>query len=223
MKGVFRYLKGNRNRGLLYKSTVKDITGPWIITIWVDSDYDTDPDTRKSRGGILDLPSSTKSHNSTLQRGPNQCKVYHGLNLPATAMDGEPMSTVATGTCGVEYMTLGVVVKELIWLYMLIKTMNINVQKPCIVYEDNRACIKIAENATAMKRTKHIYIGIYIGHHLLREHVENGTIKIVPVTTAEKRADIMTKMLDQEVFIRFRDRTTSAVDSSDSDNPSGST
>ena len=91
---------------------------------------------------------------------------------------------------------------------MLLRTMGIPVEKPCIVYEDNRACIKIAENATAMRRTKHLDIR----HHFLREHVDNGTIKIVAVSTREQLADIMTKVLGRELFIHFRDLITSDID-----------
>ena len=47
-------------------------------------------------------------------------------------------------------------VKELIWIYMLLRSIGIRVQRPCVVYEDNSAAIKIANNATAIKRTKHI-------------------------------------------------------------------
>ena len=86
--------------------------------------------------------------------------------------------------------------------------MGIPVKKPCIVYEDNRATIKIAENATAMRRTKHIDIR----HHFLREHAENGTIKILPISTAEQRADVMTKVLGVQLFSRFRDIITSEID-----------
>ena len=85
--------------------------------------------------------------------------------------------------------------------------MNINVEKPCIVYEDNRSTIKIAENATAMRRSKHIDIR----HHFLREHVENGTIVIKPVGTKDQLADIMTKVLGRLEFIRFRDMITSDI------------
>ena len=82
---------------------------------------------------------------------------------------------------------------------MLLKTMSIPIEKPCIVYvyEDNRVIIKIAESAMAIKRTKHIDIR----RHFLREHVENGTRKILPIATAEQRADIMTKVLGVTVWV----------------------
>jgi hypothetical protein len=216
VKDVFRYLKGTINRGLLYRSTGLTLTQPWTITMWVDSDYGTDPDTRRSRGGFLIfLNKNLVAFNSVLQRGLTKPPFddgvrddFHGVKFPKTPMDGEPMPSMATGTCDAEYLALSLAVKELIWIYMLLKTMGINVQKPCVVYEDNRACIKIAENATAMKRTKHIDIR----HHFLREHVDNGTIKILPVATKDQLADVMTKVLGKVLFRRFRDAITSDVD-----------
>ena len=83
-------------------------------------------------------------------------------------MDGEPLPSMATATTGAEYMALSLVVKELIWLYMLLKTMVIIIEKPCVVYEDTRSTIKIVENATAMRRSKHIDIR----YHFLREHAD---------------------------------------------------
>ena len=86
--------------------------------------------------------------------------------------------------------------------------MGISVRRPCVVYEDNSAALKIANNATAIKRTKHIDVR----HHFLREHVKQGTITIVPVSTKEQLADIMTKVLGKELFLRFREYITSDVD-----------
>ena len=88
------------------------------------------------------------------------------------------------------------------------ETMGINIRKPMVVYEDNRSTLKIATNATALKRTKYIDIR----HHFLREHVEQGTITIRPIATAEQRADIMTKILGKQLFLRFRDMITSDID-----------
>ena len=128
-------------------------------------------------------------------------------------MDGDPIPSMTTGTCEAEYMTLSLAVKELIWLYMLLRFMGIRVRRPCVVYEDNSAALKIANNATAIKRTKHIDVR----HHFLREHVDQGTIVIVPVSTQEQLADIMTKVLGKELFFRFRDRITSDVDLTSAD------
>ena len=209
VKAIFRYLKGTKNRGLLYQSSIASATSKWVLTMWVDSDYGTDVDTRRSRAGFLIyLNKNLIAFNSTLQRGQNLERKYPGLIMPKTEMDGEPMPTMATATCGAEYMALSLAVKELIWIYMLLKTMGLDVDKPCIVYEDNRSTIKIAENATALRRTKHIDIR----HHFLREHVDNGLIKLVAVGTADQRADILTKILGRELYERFRNIITSDIE-----------
>ena len=49
-------------------------------------------------------------------------------------------------------------------------------------------------------------------NHFLREHIENGIIKLIPIGTSEQRADIMTKILGHELFVRFRDLITSDID-----------
>ena len=148
------------------------------------------------------------SFNSQLQKGTDLDKKYPGLTLPPTAMDGEPMPSMATATCGAEYMALSLAVKELVWIYMLLKTLGLNIEKPCVVYEDNRSTIKISENVTALRRSKHIDIR----HHFLREHIDNGLIKLIPVATADQLADVMTKVLGKELFIKFRDIITSDME-----------
>lgn len=209
VKAVMRYVKGTKKRGLLFYRTMKERTALWTLRMWVDSDYATDVDTRRSRAGFLIyLNKNLIAFNSALQRGTDLMKKFPGLKLPVTAMDDEPMPSMATATCGAEYMALSLAVKELVWIYMLLKTIGIKIQKPIVVYEDNRATIKVAENACAMKRSKHIDIR----HHFLREHIDNGLIKLVPVATAEQRADIMTKVLGRELFERFRNQITSDID-----------
>ena len=221
IKDILRYLKGSRNRGLLYTSSGLTLDQEWTLTLWVDSDYATCPDTRRSRAGYLTfLNKNLLSFNSVQQRGgkrPALCDgqrdKYPGLKMPATPMDGEPVPTMATGTCEAEYMALSLAVKELVWLYMLLRSMGIKVRRPCVVYEDNSAALKIANNATAIKRTKHIDVR----HHFLREHVNQGTISILPVSTKEQLADVMTKVLGKVAFLRFRDYITSDVDLSSAD------
>ena len=78
------------------------------------------------------------------------------LVKPTTPMDGDPVPSMVTGTCEAEYMALSLAVKELIWMHMLFRSMGVRVRRPCVVYEDNSAALKIANNATAIKRTKHI-------------------------------------------------------------------
>ena len=87
--------------------------------MWVDSDYDTDVDTRRSRAGFLiNLNNNLIAFNSISQRGQHLERKYPGLTLPETEMDGEPLPLMMTATCGTEYRTLSLVVKELMDLHV---------------------------------------------------------------------------------------------------------
>ena len=89
------------------------------------SDYGTNPDNRRSRAGFLGyLNVNLIRYNSALQRGntrPFPCdglrSDFNGVNFAETVMDDEPLSSMSTGTCDAEYMTLSLAVKELISLY----------------------------------------------------------------------------------------------------------
>ena len=127
MKDVFRYLKGSKTRGLLYRSTLGTLETPWCITMWVDSDYGTNPDNRRSRAGFLAyLNANLVAFNTALQRGNKRPTThddglrdkYPGVQIPATAMDDEPLPSMSTGTCDAEYLALSLAVKELIWIYI---------------------------------------------------------------------------------------------------------
>ena len=228
IKDVLRYVKGSIGRGLLYASSGLTLQQPWKLRLWVDSDYATCTDTRRSRAGFLIfLNKNLVSFNSVQQRGAKRPAIpdglrdsYPGLKLPSTCMDGEPVPSMATGTCEAEYMALSLAVKELIWLYMVLRSMGVKIDKPCVVYEDNTAATKIANNVTAIKRTKHIDVR----HHFLREHVDLGNITIVQVSTKDQLADFMTKVLGKEAFLRMRELVTSDADLTSVDTrPKGST
>ena len=98
-------------------------------------------------GYLIYLNKNLLAFNSVQQRGSKRPAVsdgqrdeYPGLKMPPTPMDGEPQPTMATGTCEAEYMALSLAVKELIWIYMLLRSMGVNVRRPYVVYEDNTAC-----------------------------------------------------------------------------------
>ena len=74
-------------------------------------------------------------------------------------------------------MAINEVAKELMWLRIILKEMNVNVKSPSILYVDNQSAIKIT----------------------------NGEIKLHWVSTAEQLADIFTKPLGGTIFTNLRD------------------
>ena len=60
------------------------------------------------------------------------------------------------------------------------------------LYEDNQACIRIAENPCLAERTKHIDIK----YHFLRQKVKDKTVNMQYISTYNQIADILTKGLN---------------------------
>ena len=69
-----------------------------------------------------------------------------------------------------------------------------------LLFCDNESAVKIATNLVQHSRTKHIDIS----HHFLRDHVNNGDIKIDGIGTNDQLADIFTKHLDESRFCKLR-------------------
>ena len=67
-----------------------------------------------------------------------------------------------------------------------------------MVRVDNVTAMFLANNPALSQREKYISVR----QHFIREHVENGLIKIIFVKSKFNTADIFTENLSQELFIR---------------------
>jgi hypothetical protein len=70
----------------------------------------------------------------------------------------------------------------------------------CKLLEDNAGAIQLAKVPKMRPRTRHINQK----YHHFREWVKSGLITILPIDTKEQPADLMTKLLDQELFVKHR-------------------
>jgi len=70
----------------------------------------------------------------------------------------------------------------------------------CKAFEDNSGCVEMATVHKMRPRTKHINIT----YHHFREAVRNKLVTIHQVKTTEQLADIFTKPLAQNLFVKFR-------------------
>ena len=61
---------------------------------------------------------------------------------------------------------------------------------------DNTSAIAITENPVQHSRTKYIDIK----YHFIREHVMNGTVKLLFVLSEMQLADVFTKPFDESTF-----------------------
>ena len=65
---------------------------------------------------------------------------------------------------------------------------------------DNKSTIALGKNPVYHQRSKHIDIRL----HSIREHVKNKDVELVYVKTKDQVADIFTKPLKFEDFIKMR-------------------
>lgn len=107
--------------------------------------------------------------------------------------------TVSRSSSEAEYIAAGEIAKEVQYFFDLAP--QVGLATACIpVGIDNRAAKSLIEDPISAARTKHIEI---VFHHV-REKVKRQQMRFVPVPTADNPADILTKPLSQQLFVKHR-------------------
>lgn len=68
------------------------------------------------------------------------------------------------------------------------------------MYEDNSGAVAIAKFGNFTKNSKHIEVQ----YHYVNENFENGIINIIKIDSKSNLADMLTKSLNKEKFIKNR-------------------
>ena len=145
--------------------------------LYVDSDFASDPDSRKSRYGYIILV--------------NGCPVTFGTGMRKKPSGSTPES---------EYVALTHGLRELLWLVQILKAMGVKIKLPIAVHEDNQTCIAIATNRMSQKRTRYVDVR----YHFIRDYVEDGTIQLYYCETKRMLADILTKAIPRPQHEKLR-------------------
>src|SRR5436305_9796779 len=90
-----------------------------------------------------------------------------------------------------EYMTLSDAIRELLSRIYIITELDISTIQPTVMYSDNQAAIAITRNEGNYRRAKHIDIR----YHFIQNHLQNGTLELVYVSSKQQLADFLTKPL----------------------------
>jgi transposase InsO family protein len=143
-----------------------------------DSDWAGDIDDRRSTSGYLFLISGT-----------------------AISWRSKKQTCVALSTAEAEYMALASAAQEAIWLRQLVTDLRNEPTEPTLILEDNQAAICIAKDPQFHGRAKHIDIK----YHFIREQVNNGTVELRYCRTDDMTADMLTKGLSRDQFIKLRE------------------
>nr|GFA00672.1 copia protein [Tanacetum cinerariifolium] len=98
-------------------------------------------------------------------------------------------------TAKAEYVSLSTCCAQVLWMRTQLTDYGFHFNK-ILIYCDSKSAIAISCNPVQHSRTKHIVVR----YHFIKEHMENGTIKLYFVKTDYQLADIFTKALPVDRF-----------------------
>jgi len=172
-KRVLRYLAGSMLHGICFWPRQAQLEG------WVDSDFASEVDARKSTTGFV-----------------------FTLNGGAVAWSSKLQQTVATSTTEAEYMAASLAVKEALWLKKVLQVFaevwgrGDRPLGPVQMHTDSQGALSLMKHEAASQRTKHIDVM----YHFARERVARGEVVFEHCPTTLMVADCMTKALPSEKF-----------------------
>ena len=109
-------------------------------------------------------------------------------------------SSVALSSCEAEIMAGSEASKEGVYLRRFLEELGLGDSAPTELAMDNQSAIAISYNPEMHSRTKHIDRR----HFFIRECVENHSLRVPFVATADNMSDFFTKPLPPKTFFRMR-------------------
>jgi hypothetical protein len=173
MKRVIKFVLDTRQYGLKLQPSLLGDDKEWSITVYSDSDWAGDKETRRSISGYI----------------------IFVMNCPILWRSKQQDSVTLSST-EAEYVALSEAAKEIKFVYQVMVSLGIPVKLPIIVKVDNVGAIFMSENATATNRTRHVDAR----YHFVREFIEDDFIKIIFVTTGKNHADPFTKNVKGDIY-----------------------
>ena len=172
---ILRYIKGTLKYGVLFPSGRKDESE---LLSYSDSDWCGDRVDRRSTSGYL----------------------FKFLGGPISWCS-KKQPVVALSTCEAEYIAGAVTACQAVWILNLLQDLKIKVNKPLKLMIDNKSAINLARNPVLHGRSKHIETK----YHFLRHQVQRGVLEVVHCSTQKQLADVLTKAIKTDQFLRLRD------------------
>lgn len=172
---MLRYLQGTQKLGTCFNKA----NGNLPMEVWTDSSWGEDPDNSRSTSGYVVM----------MAGGP-------------VAWKSTKQQSVALSSTEAEYMAQTAAATNVMWTRGLLKELKIQGAIPdraSVIYADNQGTIKLANNPTFQKRSKHINIR----YHYTRDLIDQGKIELEYRSTKEMIADGLTKPLGPVKFAKF--------------------
>ncbi|GAA0173161.1 transmembrane signal receptor [Lithospermum erythrorhizon] len=154
----------------------KGIEGGELLS-YTDSDFASDKRDRKSTSGYVFM-----------------------ISGGAVAWSSKKQPIVTLSTTEAEFIAAAVCACQAIWMKRVLTEIEHSVSTCTQILCDNSSTIKLSKNPVMHGRSKHIDIRF----HFLRNLSKEGSIELSFCGTHDQLADIMTKPLKKDTFIKFR-------------------
>jgi hypothetical protein len=129
------------------------------------------------------------------------------VNGNAVTWSSKKQKTVAQSSMEAEYVAAAESTNSAYAVYQLLHELHtlaptfITVDKAISTYIDNTSAIATTKEGAPHRRSKHIDIK----HHVIRERVRDGVVKVAYIPTRHQLADILTKRLPDLTHHAIRD------------------
>jgi len=135
---------------------------------------------------------------STLKSTSGYCIT---LNGGLVCWSSKLQSAVALSTAEAETNAAVEAVKTVMHLRLFFQELGLTQVGPSVVYEDNASAIVIAQSKEASKRTRHYLLKT----QFLKDLHKRSVFRYEKVGTRDQVADMLTKALPRDDFVKFRD------------------
>ncbi|KAG7561531.1 Zinc finger CCHC-type superfamily [Arabidopsis thaliana x Arabidopsis arenosa] len=164
-------------KGTLQMGLLYTSAGEETMKAYTDSDFAGDVDGGRSTSGYVFLMSNA-----------------------AVAWSSKKQPIVTLSTTEAEYVAASFCATQCLWMKRILGNLSQTEERCVTILCDNSSSIKLSKNPILHGRTKHIKVRF----HFLRELVKDEEVDLVHCGTQEQVADIMTKPLKLDTFVKLR-------------------
>lgn len=125
--------------------------------------------------------------------------IYYGNSL--ISWTSRRIKTVVQSTFAAEYIAASNAAQHIKWLRTVLATLSKTPQGASRLAMDNKAALKCTNGSAPTKKSKYIDIR----YHLIKQYVKDNIIKPFYLKSKELAADLLTKALPSDLFLKHRD------------------
>jgi hypothetical protein len=117
----------------------------------------------------------------------------------AVSWSSKKQPIVTLSTTEAEFIAVASCACQTIWLRRILQQLGHYQEGSTIIHCDNSSAIKLCKNPVLHGRNKHINVRF----HFIRELISMGVVEVIHCQTQNQIADIMTKPLKHDVFVKL--------------------